>query len=98
MSVLSTLSNTRAEYPLARKIILKLHNLKLLGKGVEFCWVPSHDGIYGNERADKLASDAAKQPESLIPIDFRDFQPFDSQHESSLNPEMATVASKTKAN
>ena len=67
------MSNTRSEHPIARKIIHKLHDLKLIGKGVELCWVPIHVGIVGNERADKLASDAAKQQESLIPIDYRDF-------------------------
>ena len=55
------------------EIIHKLHDLELGGKSVEFCWVPSHVGIFGNECADKLASDAAKQQESLIPIDYNDF-------------------------
>jgi len=40
---------------------------------VELCWVPSHVGIFGNERADKLASDATKEQESWIPIDYNDF-------------------------
>ena len=65
--------SSRAEHPLARKIIHKLHYLKLGGKGVELYWVPSHVRIFGNERVDKLASDAAKQQETLIPIDYRDF-------------------------
>ena len=81
-------------------IIHKLHDLKLEGKGVEFCCVPSHVGIYDNERADKLAWDVAKQQESLIPIDFNDFfnHLIDNQHESSQNPEMTSIKSKPTAN
>ena len=73
MSMHATLSNSRTEHPVARKNLHKLYNLKLLGKGVELCWVPSHVGIFGNERADKLSSDGAKQQESAIPIDYIDF-------------------------
>ena len=40
-SVHATLSNSRTEHPVARKFLHKFYNCKLLGKGVEFCWVPS---------------------------------------------------------
>ena len=74
MSVHATLSNSRTELPVVRKLLHKFYNCKLLGKGVELCWVPSHVGIFFcNERADKLASDAAKQLESLVPSVHNDF-------------------------
>src|SRR5215469_12866884 len=36
----------------------KLHRLSLSGKSVEFCWIPSHVGIRGNETVDVLAKRA----------------------------------------
>ena len=39
--------------------LYKLHS-KL--KKVQFCWIPAHVGIQGNEIADKLAKQAAKYP------------------------------------
>ena len=52
--------------------------MKLVGKGVELCWVLSHVGMVGNKRADKFASDAAKLQESLNPIDYKLFQSLNS--------------------
>ena len=36
----------------------ELHRLYLSGKSVEFCWIPSHVGIKGNETVDFLAKRA----------------------------------------
>ena len=51
---------TGREYlPHAMAIINEVSKLLDTGKTVEFCWVPGHVGIAGNERADKLAKQAA---------------------------------------
>ena len=43
------------------------------GKRIVLNWVPSHIGIEGNERADRIAKEAACQPEEFIPIPFKDW-------------------------
>ena len=48
-----------------------IHYIMSRGTGITFCWVPSHCGIYWNERADKLAKQGAMRqlPESSLKID-----------------------------
>ena len=45
--------------PLIQDIQDRARLLNDLGAEVDFMWVPSHDGVYGNERADALARAAA---------------------------------------
>ena len=59
-SVLSSLSGMFHSHPLTQEIkdwLVLLHTRRK--SKVEFCWVPSHVGISGNERADSAAKDAA---------------------------------------
>ena len=36
-----------------------IHCIMYRGIGIEFCWVPSHCGLYWNEISDKLAKQGA---------------------------------------
>ena len=55
----------------ARDILIELnHSLLRLHRGsidLQFCWVPAHEGVKGNECADKLAK-SALQKEITLPV------------------------------
>ena len=57
ISVLQSLKYTKLENPLIIKIFNKLNSL-IHSKKVIFCWIPSHIGIQGNDKADSLAKTA----------------------------------------
>ena len=57
LSVLQSLKYTKLENPLIVKIFNKLNSL-IHSKKVIFCWIPSHIGIQGNDKADSLAKAA----------------------------------------
>ena len=46
------------EHPFILDILKQYCILTKQNKTVEFCWIPSHIGIYGNTKADKAAKDA----------------------------------------
>ena len=56
LSSLSSIVNKKLEHPITLKILLKYHNLITCSFNIIFCWLPSHVGISGNEKADKAAS------------------------------------------
>ena len=43
-----------------------IHCLTLRGSVIQFCWVPSHCGIYGNEWVDRAAKQSAKNNSNCI--------------------------------
>ena len=43
-----------------------IHCIMYRGIGIEFCWVPSHCGLYWNEMSDKLAKEGAMKNMSEI--------------------------------
>ena len=51
------------------------------GKSVTFCWIPSHVGIVGNERADECAKRASlRQCRRFLPLPAMDFLAVCSSH------------------
>jgi ribonuclease HI len=57
------------------KVKEKLNSLQTnLDKHVMFVWIPSHDGIKGNEKADVTAKAALDLPVSDLKIPHSDFK------------------------
>ena len=74
ISVLESLHNRQTENPLLLDVILKHNELADLNN-IVFCWLPSHVGIKGNEKADIAAKSALTLNISDLKIPFTDFKP-----------------------
>ena len=79
---LSSLLALRQFYPmnpLLQEILLRITTLHQAGKTVKLCWIPSHVGIIGNEKADAAAKRSALAPcLRRLPLPAKDF--FSSVH------------------
>ena len=62
------------ENPLLLGVLLKHIELAELNR-IVFCWLPSHVGIKGNEKADIAAKSALTLNISDLKIPFADFKP-----------------------
>ena len=75
-SVLSALRSFHSLFnPLVLSALEWVYLLHQRGYRIGFCWVPGHVGVYGNERADSLAREAAARPAPPSPVPFRDMFP-----------------------
>ena len=69
-SVLYTLNstNTKTRTEMVLEIKHLVHSLILRGTNVNFCWVPSHCGIFANEWVDRAAKKGAKNSDSSMNV------------------------------
>ena len=76
LSSLLALRSFNPTDPLLQDILTRLTSLDVAGKSIQFCWIPSHVGVSGNELADAAARRAACAPcTRRLPLPARDFCP-----------------------
>jgi ribonuclease HI len=80
LSVLQTIHGAKWSNPLIREILEKCHFLSQHGKEIHLCWVPSHVGIAGNERADAAAKSALQLTISDFKIPHSDYKQLVKSH------------------
>ena len=80
LSLLQALDNSKTENPLIRLAIEEYTHLVDANKTVIFCWVPSHIGIEGNEKADNAAKLALGLEITDFKIPHSDFKIYITQH------------------
>ena len=61
-------------------VIRKCVFLNIAKKDIVFCWVPSHTGIRGNEKADSAAKSALDLPRAKVGVPYTDFKYLISQY------------------
>ena len=73
LSCLQALLNIKLEHPLIGMAIRKCVFLNIANSDIIFCWVPSHVGIKGNEKADSAAKSALDLPHTQVGVPYTDF-------------------------
>ena len=73
LSSLQALKSQKLNNPIVSNILHMCHYLSG-HKDIVFCWLPSHIGIQGNERADVLAKAALDKTKQFYYIPYTDFK------------------------
>ena len=72
MSLIQSIQNANLKNPLIGTILRDNYRIGKQGKELLFCWVPSHCGIPGNEKADRAAKVALNNPIHHFNIPYTD--------------------------
>ena len=64
----------KLEHPLIGVVIRKCVSLNIANKDIIFCWVPSHVGIRGNDKADSAAKSALDVPRAKVGVPYTDLK------------------------
>ena len=70
----------KLEHPLIGMAIRKYVFLNIANKDIIFCWVSSHVGIKGNEKADSTAKSSLDLPHAQVGVPYIDFKHLISQY------------------
>ena len=73
LSSLQALDNLKIDNPTVQKVLLRYTNISARNT-IVFCWLPSHVGIRGNDRADSAAKAALNLNISPFKLPFTDFK------------------------
>jgi len=84
LSCLQAINNAKWASPLICDILEKCHFLLLSGKEIHFCWIPSHVGITGNDKADFEARAALQFPVSDCQVPSSDYKQMITLHQTKL--------------
>ena len=76
--VLTSQENKKLKNPLIVKLLSRLDSMSSHHK-IILCWIPSHIGVRGNERADSIAKSALDLSPKAISIPYTDLKPIISK-------------------
>ena len=74
LPVLKAMNHTSSKNSQIQKLLEKCHEL-LAYKEIVLCWIPSHNGIQGNEMVDKQAKTSLSLEPTSFKIPFSNFKP-----------------------
>lgn len=84
LSTIEAINDVRTNDHLVHRLQVQLSDVIKKGSVVTVCWIPSHVGISGNDRADLEAKRASLRPEEFIPIPYRNWFPLIRKRLSQL--------------
>ena len=96
LSVLQALDSGKTDHPFLLKAITQLTELHQNQYNIVFCWVPSHMGLSGNDRADLVAKQALTLPITETPIPYSDLRQYISQYIRQLWQDSWSVCTSNK--